>query len=98
MFYNKWEKIIKSGMEEDLTRLNPMAHWMMAKDDIGLLTVQRLKRELGSISNQLPQPSSHKPSTARPKSTRPNLVAQAVNSQHKLLTDMKFLISKPICI
>jgi predicted short-subunit dehydrogenase-like oxidoreductase (DUF2520 family) len=51
MFYNKWEKIIKSGIEEDLTRLNPMAHWMMAKDDIGLLTVQRLKRELGSISN-----------------------------------------------
>lgn len=37
-------------MEEDLTRLNPMAHWMVPKSDIGLLTVARLKKELGNIS------------------------------------------------
>jgi hypothetical protein len=54
-FYSKWEKIIKSGMEEDLTRLNPMAHWMVPKDDYGLMMVARLKRELGSIGNHLPR-------------------------------------------
>jgi hypothetical protein len=54
VFYSKWEKIIRSGMEEDLTRLNPMAHWMIPKDDIGLLTVARLKRELGTIPSSFP--------------------------------------------
>jgi hypothetical protein len=41
-------------MEEDLTRLNPMAHWMVPKSDIGLLTVARLKRELGTIASSFP--------------------------------------------
>ena len=65
VFYSKWEKIIRSGMEEDLTRLNPMAHWMMPKDDIGLLTVAKLKRELGSIAASFP----HSHGKTRAKST-----------------------------
>lgn len=40
-------------MEEDLTRLNPMAHRMLQKDDMGLLTVGRLKRELDSFTFQI---------------------------------------------
>ena len=51
VFYSKWEKIIKSGMEEDFTRLDPMAYKILPKDDIGLLTVARLRRELGNASN-----------------------------------------------
>lgn len=85
-------------MEEDLTRLNPMAHWMMPKDDIGLQTVARLKRELGHSG--LPQHADlPRPVTTRAKSARqPGLVAQAVTAQHRLLSDMKFMISKPLCI
>ena len=69
-FYETWIKIIKSGMEEDLTRLNPMAHWMMPKDDIGLLTVARLKRELGNLGGQLPQIDVARSMKIRAKSAR----------------------------
>ena len=54
-FYNKWEKIIASGLREDFSQLNPMAVWMLPKDDLGLKTVARLKRELGDIQTKLPQ-------------------------------------------
>ena len=53
-FHKKWDKIIQSGMTTDLTHLNPMAHKMLPKDDLGLLTVKRLKKELGELSAVLP--------------------------------------------
>ena len=53
-FHKKWDKIIQSGMQQDITFLNPMAHKMLPKDDIGLLTVKRLKKELSELSAFLP--------------------------------------------
>ena len=35
-FHKKWDKIIQSGMTTDLTYLNPMAHKLLPKDDLGL--------------------------------------------------------------
>ena len=37
IFHRRWERIISSGMEkDDLTFLNPMASWMLRKEDAGL--------------------------------------------------------------
>ena len=41
-------------MTTDLTYLNPMAHKMLPKDDLGLQTVKRLKKELTELSAVLP--------------------------------------------
>ena len=66
-------------MEEDLTRLNPMAHWMLPKDDIGLLTVNRLKKELASA--RLPVVGARaRPATVRAKSNAGVGFANAVSS------------------
>jgi len=101
-FYAKWEKIIKSGMEEDLTRLDPMAFKILPKDDIGLLTVARLRRELGSASGQLPcSDVSRQHLAARAKSgtfRQPSGLKEAIGSQHRLLADMKMMLSKPLCL
>jgi len=57
-FYSKWEKIIKSGMEEDFTQLNGMASWMLPKEDTGIKTVNRLQRELHNLT-KLPKTNSY---------------------------------------
>lgn len=93
-FYIKWESVIKSGMHEDLTRLNPMAHWMMAKEDAGLLTVNRLQRELACIRNTLPRREIRaQPATVRTRASSRGAVAQALSGQQKLLSDIKFLLN-----
>ena len=54
---NKWEKVISSGMREDYRALNPMAVWMLPKDEPGLRAVERLKSGIVDLS-RLPKTSS----------------------------------------
>ena len=42
-FYSKWEKVISSGMQPDYRCLDPMARWLLPKDDPSLKAVGRLK-------------------------------------------------------
>jgi len=48
-FYNKWEKIISSGMQEDHRQLNPMATRILPKEDAGLKSVDRLMKGLSDL-------------------------------------------------
>ena len=48
-FFDKWEKIISSGMQEDHRNLNPMAVWILPKEDAGLQSVDRLMKGLSDL-------------------------------------------------
>ena len=98
-------------MTTDLTHLNPMAHAMLPKDDIGLLTVQRLKKELAELSAALPstQQSSATissntalgklgalPGAGRRTDAASGHLKQMIAKQHSLLKEMKLELNRPL--
>ena len=110
-FHKKWDKIIQSGMQQDITFLNPMAHKMLPKDDIGLLTVKRLKKELSELSAFLPASqqgnanisSNHAlsklgvlPGGGRRTDIASETLKKAIHDQHKILKHMKLELHRPL--
>ena len=49
-FYQKWEKVIKSGMDNDYITLNPYATKMLPKHDSRVATVKRLQEAVSELS------------------------------------------------
>ena len=49
--YLRWERVIKSGLEENHSALNPCAVALLPKEDLGLKTIKRLEKALKDLTN-----------------------------------------------